>query len=86
MSDAGLASPLHAVMRDIADAARRAGRDPQSVKLIAVTKTVPEHAIEEAMGWVSAASARTGCRKQRSPAEGRHRRLRSSARCSQQGA
>jgi hypothetical protein len=31
MGDAGLASPLHAVMRDIADAARRAGRDPQSV-------------------------------------------------------
>jgi pyridoxal phosphate enzyme (YggS family) len=50
MSDAGLASPLHAVMRDIADAARRAGRDPASVKLIAVSKTVPEHAIEEAIG------------------------------------
>jgi PLP dependent protein len=37
------------VMRDIADAARRAGRDPASVKLIAVSKTVPEHAIEEAI-------------------------------------
>jgi pyridoxal phosphate enzyme (YggS family) len=50
MSDAGLASPLHAVMRDIADAARRAGRDPAAVKLIAVSKTVPERAIEEAIG------------------------------------
>jgi PLP dependent protein len=49
MSDTDLASPLHAVMRDIADAARRAGRDPQSVKLIAVSKTVPEHAIEDAI-------------------------------------
>jgi pyridoxal phosphate enzyme (YggS family) len=47
---ASLASPLAAVMRDIADAARRAGRDPQSVKLIAVSKTVPEHAVEEAIG------------------------------------
>ena len=44
-------------MRDIADAARRAGRDPQSVKLIAVSKTVPEHAIEEG-DWVRSAPLR----------------------------
>lgn len=50
MGGASLASPLHAVMRDIADAAQRAGRDPASVKLIAVSKTVPEQAIEEAIG------------------------------------
>jgi pyridoxal phosphate enzyme (YggS family) len=49
MSDTGIDSPLGAVMRDIADAARRVGRDPTSVKLIAVSKTVPEHAIEEAI-------------------------------------
>jgi pyridoxal phosphate enzyme (YggS family) len=50
MADADVTSSLAAVIRDIADAARRAGRDPQSVKLIAVSKTVPEHAIEEAIG------------------------------------
>jgi PLP dependent protein len=49
MEDADVTSSLPAVMRDIADAARRAGRDPASVKLIAVSKTVPEHAIEEAI-------------------------------------
>ena len=50
IDDADVTSSLHAVMRDIADAARRAGRDPASVKLIAVSKTVPAHAIEEAIG------------------------------------
>jgi pyridoxal phosphate enzyme (YggS family) len=50
MADADVTSSLAAVMRDIADAARRVGRDPQSVKLIAVSKTVPEHAVEEAIG------------------------------------
>jgi hypothetical protein len=50
MGDADVTSSLGAVMRDIADAARRAGRDPASVKLIAVSKTVPEQAIEEAIG------------------------------------
>ena len=49
MSDPGLASSLHAVERDIADAARRARRDPRSIKLIAVSKTVPAQAIEEAI-------------------------------------
>src|SRR5262245_66556694 len=44
-----ISSPLLAVERDIADAAKRAGRDPSSAKLIAVTKTVPESAIEEAI-------------------------------------
>jgi pyridoxal phosphate enzyme (YggS family) len=44
-----ISSSLRAVDRDIADAAKRVGRDPASVKLIAVTKTVPEHAIEEAI-------------------------------------
>jgi PLP dependent protein len=50
MDDTDVTSSLQAVMRNIADAARRAGRDPASVKLIAVSKTVPEHAIEEAIG------------------------------------
>src|SRR5882724_6312973 len=50
MGDADVTSSLHAVMRDIADAARRAGRDPASFKLIAVSKTVPEQAIGEAIG------------------------------------
>jgi PLP dependent protein len=45
MGDTG----LHAVERDIADAARRAGRDPASVRLVAVSKTVRAHAIEEAI-------------------------------------
>ncbi|MGD0530763.1 MAG: YggS family pyridoxal phosphate-dependent enzyme [Methyloceanibacter sp.] len=51
MSEAGLvSSSLHAVERDIADAARAGGRDPASVRLIAVTKTVPEQVIEEVIG------------------------------------
>jgi hypothetical protein len=49
MVEAEIMSSLHGVMRDVADAARRAGRDPASVKLIAVSKTVPEHALEEAI-------------------------------------
>ena len=36
-------------MHDIAEAARRARRDPEAIKLIAVSKTVPEHSIEEAI-------------------------------------
>jgi len=36
-------------MRDIAEAARSAGRDAEAVKLIAVSKTVPADAIEEAI-------------------------------------
>src|SRR5512134_3497834 len=47
MSDAELASSLRAVQRDIAEAASRAGRDPEAVKLIAVSKTVPAQAIED---------------------------------------
>jgi PLP dependent protein len=51
MSDARpVQSSLYAVQREIADAARECGRDPASVKLIAVTKTVPTHLIEEAIG------------------------------------
>jgi hypothetical protein len=38
------------VQRDIADAARRCGRAPEAVKLIAVSKTVPVEAIEQAIG------------------------------------
>jgi hypothetical protein len=49
MSDLDVASSLRAVMRDIAEAARRAGRDAEAVKLIAVSKTVPADAIEEAI-------------------------------------
>ena len=44
-----ISSSLRAVERDVSDAAKRVGRDPATVKLIAVTKTVPEHAIEEAI-------------------------------------
>jgi PLP dependent protein len=49
MGDADVTSSLATVMRDIADAARRSGRDPDSVKLIAVSKTVPGEVIEEAI-------------------------------------
>jgi len=49
MGGADVTSSLPAVMRDIADAAQRAGRDPASVKLIAVSKTVPEQSVEEAI-------------------------------------
>jgi pyridoxal phosphate enzyme (YggS family) len=50
MSAAGsISSSLHAVERDVADAARAADRDPASVKLIAVSKTVPETLIEDAI-------------------------------------
>ncbi len=49
VGDPLLASTLDAVERDIAAAAKRAGRDPASVKLVAITKTVPDHAIEEAI-------------------------------------
>ena len=51
MSDARpVQSSLHAVQSEIAGAARECGRDPASVKLIAVTKTVPSRLIEEAIG------------------------------------
>jgi hypothetical protein len=50
MIDARLvASSLHAVQRDIAAAAQGCGRYPASVKLIAVTKTVPTEIIEDAI-------------------------------------
>jgi pyridoxal phosphate enzyme (YggS family) len=49
MSDLDVASSLRTVMREIAEAARRAGRDAEAVKLIAVSKTVPVEAIEEAI-------------------------------------
>jgi pyridoxal phosphate enzyme (YggS family) len=41
---------LRLVRQEIALAAEAAGRDPNSVKLVAVTKTVPPEAIEEAIG------------------------------------
>jgi hypothetical protein len=50
MNEAELASCLRAVQCDIADAARRCGRAPEAVKLIAVSKTVPVEAIEQAIG------------------------------------
>jgi pyridoxal phosphate enzyme (YggS family) len=49
MSDLDVASSLRTVTRDIAEAARRAGRDAEAVKLIAVSKIVPFDAIEEAI-------------------------------------
>jgi hypothetical protein len=44
-----VSSSLQAVERKIAEAAKRTGRDPATVRLVAVTKTVPEDAIEEAV-------------------------------------
>jgi len=44
-----ISASLQAIGRDIAGAAKRANRDPGSVKLIAVTKNVSERAIEEAI-------------------------------------
>jgi PLP dependent protein len=41
---------LNLVKQEIALAAEAAGRDPADVKLVAVTKTVPPSAIEEAIG------------------------------------
>jgi pyridoxal phosphate enzyme (YggS family) len=49
IGDADVTSSLAAVMRDIADAAQHAGRNPNSVKLIAVSKTVPGEVIEDAI-------------------------------------
>ncbi|NLH48212.1 MAG: YggS family pyridoxal phosphate-dependent enzyme [Myxococcales bacterium] len=44
-----VAENLRAVRRAIAQAAERAGRDPQTVKLVAVTKTHPAALVQEAM-------------------------------------
>ena len=44
-----IADNIEAVRRRIAAAAERAGRDPTSIKLIAVTKGVPPAAIREAL-------------------------------------
>ncbi len=50
MSDTlSVASSLNAVEREIEDAARASSRDPASVKLIAVSKTVPASGLEEAI-------------------------------------
>jgi pyridoxal phosphate enzyme (YggS family) len=46
---ASISSSLRAVERDIAAAARASSRDPAAVKLVAVTKTVPEAVVEEAI-------------------------------------
>jgi PLP dependent protein len=44
MTDPGVAARVSAVRQRVADAARRSGRDPASVCLVAATKTVsPEH-------------------------------------------
>jgi pyridoxal phosphate enzyme (YggS family) len=45
-----VATRLAGVRREIADAARGAKRNPDAVKLLAVTKTVPAPIIEEAIG------------------------------------
>ena len=45
----GIAERLAAVRVRIAVAAERAGRDPASVRVIAVTKTVPPERIAEAV-------------------------------------
>lgn len=43
-----IADNLTHILAKIADAARRAGRDPASVRLVAVSKTMPAEAVEEA--------------------------------------
>ncbi len=43
-----IAERLVAVRRDVADACARAGRDPASVKLVAVSKTMPVEALQAA--------------------------------------
>ena len=45
----GVAGRLHRVTERIATACARAGRDPGSVRLIAVSKTVPAAGVAEAM-------------------------------------
>ncbi len=44
-----IAARLAAVRHAVADAARRAGRDPASVRIVAVTKTLPPAAVEAAL-------------------------------------
>jgi pyridoxal phosphate enzyme (YggS family) len=44
-----VSSALHAVLSDIDSAARASGRDEAEVKLVAVTKTVPQDVIEQAI-------------------------------------
>ena len=45
----GIAGNYNHILERIGDAARRAGRDPESVQLVAVTKTVPPDRIREAI-------------------------------------
>jgi pyridoxal phosphate enzyme (YggS family) len=49
-SQTGLDARYHAVLADIARAARDVGRDPSSVQLVAVSKTYPADAIETVIG------------------------------------
>jgi len=44
-----VSSALRAVLSDIASAARASGRDEAAVKLVAVTKTVPQDVVEQAI-------------------------------------
>src|SRR5689334_4821103 len=44
-----LAARLAGIRQNVAEAARRAGRDPEAVRLVAVTKTVPLEIIREAV-------------------------------------
>ncbi len=44
-----IAARLAAVRQAVADSARRAGRDPASVRIVAVTKTLPPAAVEAAL-------------------------------------
>ncbi len=49
MTDGSLAQNLDRVRAAVSAAAARAGRDPQTIRLIAVTKTVPVDRIREAI-------------------------------------
>ena len=44
-----IAARLAAVRQAVADAARRAGRDPAAVRIVAVTKTLPPAAVAAAL-------------------------------------
>ena len=54
---------LEKVQGELVTVAREAGRDPQSVALVAVSKTHPADAIRPVLGLVSGFLVKTGFRK-----------------------
>lgn len=57
-----IAANIHDVRERIAAAARRAGRNPEEVALMAVTKTFPPELIRQAYEAGQRVSAKTGSR------------------------